>query len=66
MNGKKAKLARRIAREEMANDPTPAAPRELVITRFRGHDRVINHPFSVHSFGKRVKEAYKKSQRGAA
>lgn len=64
MNGKKAKMARRIAREEVEDDPTPMADRELIAQRWRGHDRVINNPFTVHGFSKQVKRAYLKQQRG--
>lgn len=65
MNGKKAKLARRLAREEVANDPTKIQD-GLIEQRRNGSSRLINAPFSVRSFTRKVKELYKKSQRGAA
>lgn len=67
MNGKKAKLARRVARAEMANDPRAVAERELFVAEWRGHDRLINDPFSQRGFSRAIKKAYKKSiQRGHA
>lgn len=66
MNGKKAKLARRAAREELSAELTPVLQRELVITRFKGHDRIQNDPFTVHSFAKQIKKAYNKSRRASA
>lgn len=61
MNGKKAKMARRLAREELAHDPTPLLERELVVTRVHGHDRVINDPFTVRTFTQKIKQQYKAS-----
>ena len=59
MNGKQSKRLRRMAAEEMSGDGPPK--RELVIARFRGHDRIINEPLSVHAFTKHLKRAYKKA-----
>ena len=61
MNGKKAKLLRRMAREEMAGDKG-LVERELVVARVQGHDRVVNEPISVRAMHRHLKTAYKASQ----
>lgn len=66
MNGKRAKQLRRMAREECAGDPSMSQERELVIAQFRGHDRIINDPYTVHNLSKCLKKAYNKSIRGQA
>lgn len=62
MNGKKAKLMRKLAREEMMTDKG-VVERELVIARVRGHDRVVNEPISVRAMHRQLKSAYKAANR---
>ena len=62
MNQKKAKVLRRMAREEMAGDKG-VVDRELKIARVRGADRIINEPLSVRAMNLQLKKAYKNAQR---
>ena len=63
MNGKKARLLRKMAKEEMSGDRGVVA-RELVIAKINGSDRVVNHPNSFRAMGTQLKRAYKSMQKG--
>ena len=60
MNGKKAKILRRLAREEMSGD-RGVVERELVIARVKGHDRIFNNPNSTRAMNLQLKKAYKRA-----
>lgn len=62
MNQKKAKVLRRMAREEMAGDKG-VVDRELKIARVRGADRIINEPLSVRAMNLQLKKAYNNAKR---
>lgn len=57
MNGKKAKRLRKMAEIEMYSNKENV-PRELVVARIKGHDRVINEPMSTRAMYLRLKTAY--------
>lgn len=57
MNGKKAKRLRKMAEIEMYSNKENV-PRELVVARIKGHDRVINEPMSTRAMYLRLKNAY--------
>jgi hypothetical protein len=57
MNGKKARALRKMATVEMYSNKENV-PRELVVARIKGHDRVINEPMSTRAMYLRLKTAY--------
>lgn len=57
MNAKKAKRLRKMAEIEMYSNKENV-PRELVVARVRGHDRVINEPMSTRAMYLKLKSAY--------
>lgn len=62
MNGKKAKILRRMAREEMAGDKH-VVDRELKVAKVRGAYRVINEPLSNRAMNLQLKKAYNNAKR---
>jgi hypothetical protein len=57
MNAKKARALRKMAAIEMHTNKENV-PRELVVARVRGHDRVINEPMSARAMYLQLKRAY--------
>ena len=57
MNGRTAKKLRKMAEIEMRTNKENV-PRELVVARVRGHDRVINEPMSTRAMYLQLKRAY--------
>lgn len=63
MNQKKAKRLRKMAEIEMYSNKENV-PRELVVARIKGHDRVINEPMSTRAMYLKLKRAYGDLMRG--
>lgn len=63
MNGKKARRLRKMAEIEMYSNKENV-PRELVVARIKGHDRVINEPMSTRFMYLKLKRAYGNFTRG--
>ena len=65
MSGKKQRLLRQMARQEMANDPG-VVDHELVLVTQRDrfgkpHDKIVTNPNSVQAMTNALKKAYKKA-----